>query len=106
MTVHHVRLLHGSSPNNSDRNRYILFYECRAADAWPLFGSSATVGLSAQGLRKVAEAMQENVITGRMTFEPRMTSVPVRIPLPPAPDAGSIFKTQKTGGARSVYAAE
>ena len=24
--------------------------------------------------------------------------------LPPAPDAGSIFKTQKTGGARSAFA--
>ena len=35
MTVHHVRLLHGSAPNRSDRARKILFYECARADAWP-----------------------------------------------------------------------
>jgi hypothetical protein len=29
----------------------------------------------------------------------------VRLPLPPAPDAGSIFKTQKTGGAKTAFAA-
>ncbi|MFY0610742.1 MAG: phytanoyl-CoA dioxygenase family protein [Hyphomicrobiaceae bacterium] len=106
MTVHHVRMLHGSSPNNSDRNRYILFYECRAADAWPLFGSAATIGMAAMGQQKIWDEMQETVITGEFMEIPRCEAVPVRLPLPPAPDAGSIFKTQKTGGAKSVYAAE
>lgn len=106
MSVHHVRMLHGSSPNNSDRNRYILFYECRAADAWPLFGSAATIGMAAMGQQKLWDEMHDTVITGEFTAVPRSEAVPVRLPLPPAPDAGSIFKTQKTGGAKSVYAAE
>jgi hypothetical protein len=32
-----------------------------------------------------------------------MESVPVVLPLPPAPDYGSIFTTQKTGGAKSAF---
>jgi hypothetical protein len=35
-----------------------------------------------------------------------MEALPVRIPLPPAPKAGSIFQSQKSGGARSAFAAE
>jgi ectoine hydroxylase-related dioxygenase (phytanoyl-CoA dioxygenase family) len=106
MTVHHARALHGSAPNNSDRCRYILFYECRAADAWPLFGSGALNKLAASGLQGIYDALRDSVITGKLTMQPRVEPVPVRIPLPPAPDAGSIFKTQKTGGAKTVYAAE
>jgi ectoine hydroxylase-related dioxygenase (phytanoyl-CoA dioxygenase family) len=106
MTVHHARTLHGSAPNKSDRNRYILFYECRAADAWPLFGSGALASLAAQGQQATYDALKAAVITGELTMVPRVEPVPVRIPLPPAPDAGSIFKTQKTGGAKTVYAAE
>jgi ectoine hydroxylase-related dioxygenase (phytanoyl-CoA dioxygenase family) len=41
MSIHHVRLLHGSAPNMSDRARKILFYEMGAADAWPINGNSA-----------------------------------------------------------------
>ena len=103
MTVHHVRMLHGSSPNNSDRNRLICFYECRAADAWPLIGSDPSLKGSRQD---IWDQLQEKVITGEVVLEPRCEAVPMRIALPPAPDANSIFKTQKSGGAKSVYAAE
>ena len=41
MTVHHVRTLHGSAPNTSDRARLILFYELASGDAWPLLGTGA-----------------------------------------------------------------
>ena len=44
-------------------------------------------------------------IVGQPSLVPRMEKVPVRLPLPPAPDAGSIFKTQKTGGAKTAFAA-
>jgi hypothetical protein len=30
--------------------------------------------------------------------------VPVRMPLPPAPNASSIFKTQESAGAKSAFA--
>ena len=34
---------------------------------------------------------------------PRMTNIPIRVPLPPPPDYGSIFTTQKTGKAKSAF---
>lgn len=104
MTVHHARTLHGSAPNVSDRSRMILFYECRAADAWPLLGIGHYAKLAAGSQKALWEQMKANIITGEITPEPRCEAVPMRLPLPPAPDEGSIFKTQKTGGARSVFA--
>ncbi|MEM8973981.1 MAG: phytanoyl-CoA dioxygenase family protein [Pseudomonadota bacterium] len=103
MTVHHVRMLHGSAPNVSDRNRLILFYECHAADAWPLLGASSY--LHTIGQRAFWDDMHDRVITGKPTTQPRVEQVPVRMPLPPAPDTGSIFKTQKSGQAKSAFAA-
>ncbi|MGI9423083.1 MAG: phytanoyl-CoA dioxygenase family protein, partial [Hyphomicrobiaceae bacterium] len=105
MTVHHARCLHGSAPNLSDRNRLILFYECRAADAWPLLGSGSYLKLGDGSQQSLWDIVQANVITGELSAQPRCEAVPVRLPLPPAPDAGSIFKTQKTGGAKSAFAA-
>ncbi|WP_421906885.1 phytanoyl-CoA dioxygenase family protein [Mameliella sp.] len=102
MTVHHVRLLHGSAPNVSDRARKILFYECASADAWPLLGGSSYI--HALGQRKFWEDFQDRMITGAPVFTPRMADVPVTLPLPPAPDNTSIFKTQMSGGAKSAFA--
>ncbi|MHA6262568.1 phytanoyl-CoA dioxygenase family protein [Arenibacterium sp. CAU 1754] len=101
MTVHHVRILHGSAPNLSDRNRLILFYECAAADAWPILGASSYI--HALGQRGFWEDLQERVITGAPCLEPRLENVPVRMPLPPAPDTGSIFRTQESAGAKSAF---
>ncbi|MEM7497570.1 MAG: phytanoyl-CoA dioxygenase family protein [Pseudomonadota bacterium] len=102
MTVHHARTLHGSAPNMSDRARMILFYECAAADAWPILGSSSY--FHALGQRKFWDDLQERMITGAPVLEPRIAQVPVRMPLPPAADTSSIFQTQKSGGARSAFA--
>ncbi len=101
MTVHHVRTLHGSSPNMSDRNRLILFYECHAADAWPLLGAGSYI--QSLGQRLLWQDLHERLITGRLCVTPRLERIPVRIPLPPAPDASSIFKSQKSGGAKSAF---
>jgi hypothetical protein len=103
MTVHHARTLHGSAPNKSDRARLILFFEACAADAWPLLGAGAYMHRLPQ--REMWADLLERMICGEPVIEPRIEKVPVRLPLPPAPDAGSIFKTQKSGGARSVFAA-
>lgn len=102
MTVHHVRLLHGSAPNVSDRARQILFYECTAADAWPILGASSYI--HALGQRGFWADLQDRIITGSPCLEPRLEQVPVRMPLPPAPDTTSIFKTQESGGAQSAFA--
>ena len=103
MTVHHVRTLHGSAPNRSDRPRFILFYECAAADAWPLLGAGSYI--HRLGQQAIWDDLGERMICGEPTITPRVEPVPVRLPLPPAPDATSIFKTQKSGGARSAFAA-
>jgi hypothetical protein len=102
MTVHHARTLHGSSPNLSDRARLIVFYECSAADAWPLMGAGSYI----QRLpphEQWADVL-DRVIIGEPVTRPRMEVVPVRLPLPPSPDTGSIFKMQKSGKAKSAFA--
>lgn len=101
MTVHHARTLHGSAPNVSDRNRLILFYECNAADAWPLLGSGSYI--HALGQRKFWADLQDRVVTGEIGLRPRMAEVPVQLPLPPASDTSSIFQVQKSGGAKSAF---
>ncbi len=103
MTVHHARTLHGSAPNTSDRNRLILFYECHAADAWPILGAGSYI--HSLGQRGFYADLQDRLVTGKLTMTPRMEALPIRLPLPPAPQSGSIFKTQKSGGARSAFAA-
>ena len=102
MTVHHVRLLHGSAPNLSDRTRMILFYECASADAWPILGSNSY--FHALGQHRFWDDLQDRTITGQPCLAPRMANVPVVMPLPPAPDTGSIFRTQESAGAKSAFA--
>jgi len=101
MTIHHARTLHGSAPNTSDRPRLILFFEVHAADAWPLLGAGSYI--HRLGQQAIWDDLHERMICGRPTLEPRMEAVPVRLPLPPAKDASSIFRSQKSGGARSVF---
>jgi ectoine hydroxylase-related dioxygenase (phytanoyl-CoA dioxygenase family) len=101
MTVHHARILHGSAPNMSDRTRMILFYECSASDAWPILGASSYI--HSLGQRAYWQDLQERQITGEVQLTARVEPVPVRMPLPPAPDTGSIFRTQESAGARSAF---
>ena len=101
MTVHHVRTLHGSAPNMSDKNRLILFYELASGDAWPILGAGSY--LHELGQRKFWEDLQTRLVTGSIITEPRLEKVPVSMPLAPAADNTSIFKTQKSGGAKSAF---
>ena len=101
ITVHHVRLLHGSAPNRSDKPRKILFYECLAADAWPLLGGDSYI--YRQGPDAIWKDLQARMICGQPSLQPRVEPVPVRIPLPPAPGGGSIFQVQKSGGTDSAF---
>ena len=82
MSFHHVRALHGSAPNTSDRSRNLLLYEVAASDAWPLMGV------------KDFDEFDSRLIAGPSTVTPRMTETPVRIPLPPPLRQGSIYETQ------------
>jgi phytanoyl-CoA hydroxylase len=82
MSFHHVRALHGSALNTSDRSRNLLLYEVAANDAWPLMGV------------KDFDEFNSRLLSGDPVVTPRMTNVPVRIPLPPAKRQGSIYETQ------------
>ena len=101
MTVHHARTLHGSAPNRSDRARLILFYECHAADAWPLLGAGSYI--HSLGQERFWADLGERLITGELTLTPKLEPVPVALPLPPPSEAGSIFAIQRSGGARSAF---
>ncbi len=82
MSFHHVRVLHGSALNTSDRSRNLLLYEVAASDAWPLMGV------------KDFEEFDSRLLAGGSVVEPRLTEVPVRMPLPPPLRSGSIYETQ------------
>jgi hypothetical protein len=88
MSFHHVRAVHGSAQNTSDRPRQLLLYEFAAADAWPLMG-----------VKDLAE-FDSRLITGQPTVTPRLAPVPVRMPLPPSPKQGSIYENQTTAKRR------
>ncbi len=87
ISIHHARIVHGSALNTSGRDRRILFYECMAADAFPVMGSMTTFGS--------LEEYNERILCGAPTIEPRLDPVPVRIPLPLPEDRGSIYEIQK-----------
>lgn len=83
ITVHHVRAVHGSSPNVSDRDRRLLLFQFRAADAWPLLGFAGGIG-----------KFNDLMVSGE-TREPRLAPAPIRLPLPPAAKQGSLYENQK-----------
>jgi ectoine hydroxylase-related dioxygenase (phytanoyl-CoA dioxygenase family) len=84
ITVHHVRAVHGSAMNTSNRDRRLLLFQFRTADAWPLVTAPKSI-----------EDFDALMVAGTSTIEPRMTNVPVRLPLPPADLQGSIYENQK-----------
>jgi phytanoyl-CoA hydroxylase len=89
MSFHHVRSLHGSALNTSDRSRNLLLYEVAASDAWPLMGV------------KDFDEFNSRLLSGDVVVSPRLSDVPVRMPLPPAKLQGSIYETQSA--ARKSY---
>lgn len=87
ISIHHARIVHGSAPNRSDRDRRLLFYEMMAADAFPVMGSMTSF--------ESLDDYNSKMLCGSPTIEPRLESVPVRIPLPPPVAKGSIYEIQK-----------
>jgi ectoine hydroxylase-related dioxygenase (phytanoyl-CoA dioxygenase family) len=82
ISIHHTFAVHGSAANRSRAPRPFLLYEFMAADAWPLMG-----------VRDLDE-FDSRMICGEKTYSPRMEAVPVRLPLPPADNLGSIYENQ------------
>ena len=98
ISIHHVRVVHGSDRNRSDRDRGVLFYEIAAADAFPIAGSMGTFGS--------LEEFDALMLCGESTIEPRLTAVPVRIPLPQPPTQGSIYEIQKQSATKGFETVE
>ncbi len=94
ITVHHVRAVHGSAPNLSDRDRRLLLFQFRAADAWPLLGFPGGI-----------DAFDALMVAGEPR-EPRLAPAPVRLPLPPAARQGSLYENQKGMKTRFFVAPE
>jgi phytanoyl-CoA hydroxylase len=91
ISMHHVRTVHGSKDNLSDRDRPLLLFGYCAADAWPLRAGAFTD----------LDSFNARMLRGKPTLEPRLRDVPVRMPYPPAPNQGSIFENQKLVKGRS-----
>lgn len=87
ISIHHGRIVHGSALNTSDRARRILFYEMMAADAFPIMGSMTRWN----GI----EDYDTRMLCGQTTKNPRLESIPVRIPQPQPDVPISIYEIQK-----------
>jgi len=91
ISLHHVRTVHGSRANLSNRDRPLLLFGYRAADAWPLRSDWF----------KDLESFNAQMVRGEPTLQPRLRDVPVRMPYPPSPHQGSIFENQRLVQGRS-----
>ena len=92
LSIHHVRIVHGSDLNTSTRDRRVIFYEMMAADAFPIAGG--------RGKWEGVEEFNSRILCGEPTLEPRVTPCPIRIATPDAPTHGSIYEVQKAMGKR------
>ena len=95
MSIHHVRTLHGSAPNTSDKARRFLLFEYAAADAWP-------------GPRLNPDGSVAAVVRGKSTYNVRYASMQARVRGPyPETGAGSIYQLHEAiKGEEKVFATE
>jgi phytanoyl-CoA hydroxylase len=83
ITVHHVRMVHGSAPNRSPRQRRLMLFEYAAADAWSL-----------RGMECGFDEYRDMMVAGRFTLVPRVVGgLPIRMPWPSP--AGTIYEIQQ-----------
>lgn len=85
VSIHHVRLLHGSGPNRTDAQRRLLLQGYAAADAWPLMAQHQPTDWPEWDTR---------MLRGAPTRDARLDSSPVKVPLPVSPAMG-LFGTQR-----------
>lgn len=93
ISIHHVRLLHGSGPNRSRRQRRLLLQGYAAADAWPLMAQHQPSGWP---------EWDERILRGRPSVDARLAPCPVKVPLPVVPAMG-LYQVQRQLG-RSHFA--
>ncbi len=86
ISIHHVRVLHASMPNTSDKPRRLLLLMYCAVDAWPLMIHAKWDDF--------IKTFNGSILRGMPNYRPRLSEVPIRIPLPPALRQGSIYQSQ------------
>lgn len=84
VSIHHVRVLHGSAPNHSTRPRRLLLQGYAAVDAWPLLAHHQPDDWP---------VWDERIVRGAPSRDARLDGSPVRIPLPLERALG-LFDTQ------------
>jgi phytanoyl-CoA hydroxylase len=89
VTLHHVRLVHGSALNRSPVPRRLLLIQYAAVDAWPILGI------------KDWDSFNEAIVRGQPTTQPRMEALPIRVPYPKSKFVGSVYEEQR--GMRRSY---
>lgn len=83
ISMHHVRAVHGSTPNRSSNPRRLLLLQYCAIDAWPIVQF------------KDWDSYNGTIVRGEPTKHPRVEAVPVRVPFPAALKGGSIYENQR-----------
>ena len=83
ITIHHVRMLHGSVANTSNHPRRLLLFQYCAIDAFPL-----------GPLFRDWDAFNDTIVRGEVTNIPRVEAVPVRMAWPAGLRPGSIYELQ------------
>ena len=105
ISLHHVRSLHGSRKNNSNKSRRVLFVGYTAADSWPLKGI-LDLGLkptTSEGdfVKNIYQVYANNIVRGNPCLEARVENNPIKMPYPPPHSVGSIYENQKVVRGRS-----
>lgn len=85
VSIHHVRLLHGSGPNRTESQRRLLLQGYAAVDAWPIM---------AQHQPSDWPEWDQRILRGSPTTDARSDGSPTKIPLPIA-NALGLFDTQR-----------
>ncbi len=84
ISMHHVRLLHGSDQNHTKQQRRLLLHGYAAADAWPLMARSQPSDWP---------EWDDQILRGNTTTFARLEQCPVVLPMPDPPPFG-LFKLQ------------
>ena len=84
VSLHHVRLLHGSGPNRTAHQRRLLLHGYAAVDAWPIMARSQPADWP---------EWDERILRGSPSTHARMEACPVVIPMPDPPPFG-LYKLQ------------
>src|SRR5690606_21203799 len=87
VSIHHVRTVHGSAPNRSERSRRLMLLQYRVADAWPLGAM----------FQPSWDNWTDSLVCGSSDHVTvRCAPVTARLPLPGADHQGSIYENQRS----------